>query len=451
MIAVGILLPLAAGWLIAGRWLPGQGRPIRAAVAFGVAVGVTSVEFFLTLLILGRPSRTASGLFATAVLVLASAWHVDRPPTVRTGARRTRWIWPAAIFATWMVVSAGAEVIAWLAYAPHGEWDGYAIWNVRARGLSRGGPDWRDAFHPARPHTDYPLLVPATVARLWTWNGSEFPLAGGFFGAACLAGIVAFVGAGVGRLRGPELGCVAVGFLLANPGFVSHAAWQYADVPLSFFITGSVVVWVLGRNGPGGFGPAAVVGLFLGFAAWTKNEGLAFAAVFLAFATAASARHREWRSWLALASGFALAFAAVVVFKVTVAAENDLVEGQNRDTLARLTDPGRYRAVLSFAWGYLTDQKWFHLLILPAAVLAIGFGPRPRGLFVPTAAVVGTAAVYFFVYITTPRDLDWHLGTSFSRLVTHLLPAAYFLGFSVLRPVTSESAGGARAAAAGAG
>jgi hypothetical protein len=185
-------------------------------------------------------------------------------------------------------------------------------------------------------------------------------------------------------------------------------------------------------------------------AAWTKNEGLAFAAVFLVVATAAAVRRREWRDWLALAAGFVVAFAAVVLFKVTVTAENDLVEGQNRDTFAKLTDPGRYQAVLSFAWDYFTDQKWFHLLMLPAAVLALGFGPRPGGLSVPTAAVVGTAAVYFFVYITTPRDLDWHLGTSFDRLVTHLMPAAYFLGFAVLRPVISHAAGAPAAGAAGA-
>jgi hypothetical protein len=471
MIAVGVFLPLVAGWLFAGRLLPGQGRLVRAATAFGLAVGATSVEYFLTLLILGRPSRTASGLFAGAWLVVACACQVERPATPAAGPRRTRWIWPAALFVGWMSLQAGAEVVGWLAASPHGQWDGYAIWNVRARGLYRGGPDWRDAFDASRPHGDYPLLVPATVARLWTWNDDEFPLAGGPLGVACLVGIATLVGAGVGRLRGPELGCLAVGFLLANPWFVGHAGWQYADAPLSFFLTGAVVVWVLGRNGPGGLGPVAVVGLFLGFAAWTKNEGLAFAAVFLTAAAVEAAwawrslkrdargtpaesstgPTRSLRHLASLGGGFVIAGATLLVFKVTVAAENDLVEGQNRDTVAKLTDPSRYRAVLSFAWDYFTGQKWFHLLMLPAAVVALGFGPRPRGVVVPTAALVGTAAVYFLVYITTPRDLDWHLGTSFDRLVTHLLPAAYFLLFAVLRPVNRQSSSVRPASGGGAG
>jgi len=440
MLAFGILLPLAAGWLIAGRLLPNQGRIIRAAVAFGLAVGVTSVEFFFTLLIVGKSSRIVS--LAAAVLMLIVSWRfrAKRSTTTAVISKRSIWLWPTGAFAVWMVLSAGIELLMGLASAPHGEYDGVAIWNTRARGLYRGGPNWRDAFHPSRYHTDYPLLLPTTVARLWTWQGFETPLAGGLFGVACLAGIVALVGAGVSRLRGPELGCLAVGFLLANPWFVGHAYWQYADIPLSLYITGAVVVWVLGRNGPGGFGPPTVVGLFLGFGAWTKNEGLAFAGVFLVLAIVEAIRHRNRRQdWLALAAGFAIAFAAIVAFKLAVRAENDLVEGQNRDTIAKLTDPGRWQAVMSYAWSYFIDQPWYHLLVLPAAILGLGFGRLPKGMGVPTLAVTGTASIYLFVYITTPHNLDWHLATSFDRLVTHLMPAVYFLSFAMLLPIGQAS------------
>src|SRR5262249_34827485 len=64
---------------------------------------------------------------------------------------------------------------------PHGDWDGWAIWNAHARFLFRDGQNWqRDisyTFHP-----DYPLLVPSTTARTWRYLGREVPEAGAVAG-----------------------------------------------------------------------------------------------------------------------------------------------------------------------------------------------------------------------------------------------------------------------------
>src|SRR5581483_2604110 len=58
--------------------------------------------------------------------------------------------------------------------SPHGDYDAMAIWNSHARYLYRAGPHWqramRNTFHP-----DYPLLVPATTARLWRYMREETP------------------------------------------------------------------------------------------------------------------------------------------------------------------------------------------------------------------------------------------------------------------------------------
>ncbi len=50
---------------------------------------------------------------------------------------------------------------------PHGNWDAWAIWNMHARFLYRGGASWRVLFSPelAYSHPDYPLLLPELVAR----------------------------------------------------------------------------------------------------------------------------------------------------------------------------------------------------------------------------------------------------------------------------------------------
>jgi hypothetical protein len=66
---------------------------------------------------------------------------------------------------------------------PHGSWDAWAIWNMRARFLYRGGVHWAQAFSEKYlwSHPDYPVLVPGNVARIWDYRGEKkMPEAVGF-------------------------------------------------------------------------------------------------------------------------------------------------------------------------------------------------------------------------------------------------------------------------------
>ena len=58
---------------------------------------------------------------------------------------------------------------------PHGRWDAWLIWNMHARFLYRGGDHWREAFASGLDwsHWDYPLLLPLSIARGWTYTGGE--------------------------------------------------------------------------------------------------------------------------------------------------------------------------------------------------------------------------------------------------------------------------------------
>ena len=59
--------------------------------------------------------------------------------------------------------------------ARHGEYDGWEIWNMHARFLFRGGSHWTDGFTNLLDysHPDYPLLLPASIARSWLYSGVE--------------------------------------------------------------------------------------------------------------------------------------------------------------------------------------------------------------------------------------------------------------------------------------
>jgi len=73
------------------------------------------------------------------------------------------------------MVLAAAAIWLHMRLMPHGETDAIAIWNLRARSLLRGGREWAAVLSPAIgwSHPDYPLLLPLTVARLWSYAGSE--------------------------------------------------------------------------------------------------------------------------------------------------------------------------------------------------------------------------------------------------------------------------------------
>ena len=40
---------------------------------------------------------------------------------------------------------------------------------------------------------------------------------------------------------------------------------------------------------------------------------------------------------------------------------------------------------------------------------------------------------YFFIYVITPKNLDWHIRTSLNRLLLHLWPAFLLLCFIIIK------------------
>jgi len=104
--------------------------------------------------------------------------QMPAPRTVDDRARRREWtpsVGVAAVGCIGLIVLAAAAIWLHMRLMPHGETDAIAIWNLRARSLLRGGREWAAVLSPAIgwSHPDYPLLLPLTVARLWSYAGSE--------------------------------------------------------------------------------------------------------------------------------------------------------------------------------------------------------------------------------------------------------------------------------------
>ena len=328
-----------------------------------------------------------------------------------------------------------------LAVRPLLEWDGWAIWAMKARALYDFGGAESAVFASqsyAPLHLDYPLLFPSLEATAFRAMGAfdgtlvhvqlAF-LAIGF--AAALWGLLA------GRVAG-EILAPAILALVAAPPLLILLSSNMADVPLAFFVGLGVAAlgrWLVSEEG----WALALAALFLGAAALTKNEGAMFAAAaYVAVAVVLLPRSRTRLRPFALAVlGTAVVLAPWRAFTAAHGLEN------TDYTLSDLFDPGylrehsdRVRPAAEELWAQIGLTRWGYLVLLFAiGVLA--------ALLVRRFALAGFAALWaclsfaglLVVYWISVLELDEHLLFSADRTI-----ASIMIGAGALAPLLAGEA-----------
>ena len=135
-----------------------------------------------------------------------------------------------------------------------------------------------------------------------------------------------------------------------HPAFVRYAPWQIADVPLSFFIVGSLVLMARATlDQPQTHGWWFVAGVSSGLAAWTKNEGLLFVLVLVGLVVGATICRRPivpMKSIGALLLGMSPAFLALAALKFWWAPPNSITNAQSLAYITnRLVDLDRLQVI----------------------------------------------------------------------------------------------------------
>jgi hypothetical protein len=351
----------------------------------------------------------------------------------------------AAAVAAAIVLAASAawSFVAASAVAPHGEWDAWAQWNLRARFFFRGFADgtWRDAFTPvlAWSHPDYPLLVPASVARLWLYAGRESVAAPIALAGMFAAVTVAAAGLSVARWRGVARGCLAAACILACPSFLRYSASQCADIALGFFMLGAFVMWANAEDSGSSRLWLAGAGLSAALAAWTKNEGVAFLGLFVVLLAAERAWSRGMRGVRDLGPmllGAAPVVLMVVYFKLALATSSYFVEEQSlAGAGASLLDASRLRLVAESMGRelWLTGARTVGVIPFLCAYLVIAGirAPAPAAARIAAPAMLVMLAIYAVAYLVTPKDLAWQLKTSIDRVIVQLVPTLVWSVISI--------------------
>ncbi len=460
---LAFFVPLLAGWFLAHAALAGRrirpdwaGLMFEAALGLGAGIAISSIAFFL--LTLAGAALPAVILALDAALLAAGLfafWRTRRTaggPAEPAAPPLFRWNWLLAL-----ALAAGSVLVLYglvsvSAANPHGEWDAWSIWNLRAKFLAAPGDAWRGALSPlaekAGMHPDYPLLLSGFVAMVWKSAGDTSPWVPQLTGFLFLALVAALLGSALTALRSLTSGLTAGLVLLSSTSFLFLATMQYADLPLSFYCLASIALLLLAESVPAGL---ALSGAFASFAAWTKNEGLAFA-VLLTLATlavewrAAGLRNAIDRSRRFL-TGAAPVLLLVICFKLFLAPASEPLFQQGAAGLThKLADPARYAQIgkAMIAELYHFGLPWSHpLLLLAILALTLRFridANQARALRTTTVALALVFMADCGVYLVTPSDLAWHLQTSLPRLYGQLWPSVLLLVFLTLNIPAASAA-----------
>jgi hypothetical protein len=470
LISLSLLIPMLVGLILTWSLFPARRLDFATglfhlSLAAGVGLGVVSCLYFAVML----PAGAGGLVYLDRVLVIAlialgivlyqkGFFHREgRMTPVENAPLKYRPIFPILLAGT--LVSGLISIAVAFLKEPHGKWDAWVIWNLHARFILRGGESWRDFLSSGLDwtHPDYPLLIPLSIVRIWKYAGSETlygPILLSVVFTLAVVGVLVF---SLAILRGRPQGYLAGLVLMGSPYFLDMGAFQFADIPLSFFFLATLAAFFLhdrSINRPDY--PLMLAGLTAALAAWTKNEGLLFLLCIPPVRFACVVGSAGWRRALCQAAWFFAGampvLVVIAVFKLHLAPSSDIFAGRGLQALLeRLTDWPRYGQILSayvrtsltFTQGIIDIREGFRFNPGAAGVVLLGLylalmGVRTQAQDRPAWRTAVTVSIlmlagYFGVYLITPHDLHWHLLTSLNRLFIQLWPTCIFLCFMVAR------------------
>ena len=463
-LVLSFLLPVCAAFLLLCLVWPG-GRHVRTDIgtkvclAVGIGIGLSSCLFFILMNIglTGRAAVIVDGTLQVITIIALAMVMVSRGFTWSSEHHGKRGgpmdIVGLLTIAFYFVLLVQIFVFIALSFSrPHGGWDAWAIWNMRARFLARAGADWREAFSPTLgvPHLDYPCLIPMSIARAWLYGNHESPIIPVIISLLFTFSTVGLMVSALSLLKNRYTGLMAGLVLMGTPVLFQQSLLQYADIPLAYYILSTLVLLTLhGRDAPGRKRYLILAGLMTGLSAWTKNEGLLFlVAILFSYAILVvfrKGRGALWPQSFPILAGLMIVLPAIVLLKAHFASSNEDVSPQNLDVSAKqLFEPARYQDI---AFGFILritsygDGRLSPFAVLIPLLFLLGLDPgyrSERGLRTAALVLPFMFMGYVMVYLITPNDLGWHILTSRDRLLLHLWPSFLFSFFLLVKSTEGD-------------
>ena len=450
LVAANVLFLVVGVELLALFRIVRSRAELRSRLALGYVAGVAAVGIVAAHLAL---VHVPVGLTELVVLALVLAWPAWRRwRGLAHGSRAARNIGTAgtvgvvAFVAALLLLGHAARAFA---VRPLVEWDGWAIWGMKARALYDFGGAQHDVFTSA-PYgpLQHPLWLPALESvgfrAMGAYDGTLIHVQLALLAIGFAAGLWTLL-----QERVPTaLAGAAVLAIAAADSVLRQLASNLADIPLAFLVALGVVtiaIWL--RDGDRTMLPLAAT--LLGAATLAKPEGTLYAAAALLAALAVGGAARARGTLLTT-----LAVALILLpWRVYVAAhglknpEYDLGDALRPSYLADHSDrfgpavAGVWHQIWSSGWGWLVP---FALVALAAALIA---GRARVAAFAATWALLSFLGIVLTFWVSVvPVELTL-------RWAAYRTVASLVIGAAALAPLLAGDAwvsrGEGRAAFAG--
>ncbi len=380
-------MPKAIQWIMAGTIVL---ILLSLIQFFGIVLGIATIWPLLV-------------LFAFFVIKLVRRGKTA--PFLNLGLSESTLLW---------LILIGLAVNSYQKYVtPWGGWDAIAIWNQHAKFLTEH-QNWTLMFAKSlgSSHPDYPLFLPSLIAFAWTCGDQLHFIMPMIIGLIPLLGIITLLYfATENRL----LGVLGVGMILIDKEFINQSSAQYADTWLAFFIAMGVYLLIkLPRKGA----QVILTGFLISASCWVKNEGLIFY-MLISIGVLFELRKDKVHFAKYILGGLPVLM-TLILFKSIWTPPNDMVSESNSSLVTKLITTERYKMIFLFT--LKTIQSSF--VLLPGmVVVSLAFFKIWPSKLIRSIVILGVLfAVYLGIYVITPKDLTWHLETSFYRLVHQIYP-----------------------------
>lgn len=410
-----------------------------------VGAGVLTFGFCMAA-VYGAPIATSTTLEVVAV-VLAIAGPLAIWRAKRSGGRClvspvNR---PTVTAVPWIVVivllTIYAFVRAW--YWPPAEGDSLTVWVLKGRDIRDTGTMAAAGAHGAGLF--YPLNLPLQVAAAWPALGPAhiqlvFP--------PYFVGLILVTAGFLSRRIRPDEAWLFTMLIVSTPVLLGQASTSMSDIPFAFYYVSSVLM-LLRFLETGSMGFAALGGLLMALAAWTRADGLLYLAVnVVAIGLLGAAHLRPLR----LLAGVAI---VIALFSVTwwpwnryVAAQGwgghfETTGGAALDALARgaLRWDALGTVLKYFGERWIALGVWGSVWLTFAASLVSARALRSLRVLLAVIAlnVGGLLFTYYAFAYYRPNVLQWAIDAGFDRMASHFAPLLW--GYAALS-LASEPAEG---------
>ncbi|MBI5491723.1 MAG: hypothetical protein HY893_02195 [Deltaproteobacteria bacterium] len=436
----------------------GLNTGVRAAISFSLGLGAISLQMFLYSLAsipFGFYSVSAPWVIIAGALLLYSIRK--RPQKAASSIEKTG---PGLfdVILSVVILSQAAYALVYALALPLAGWDAWFIWFLKGRAffvdrtVSNG---FLTNGLYAYDHPEYPLLIPLSIAWVYTAIGHVSETAAKAIFPLQFYSMLAVFYYFTKRLWGRRAGLVFTALLSLTPIVLIHSGGfpvkigvlyvgdfvGHADLTIAvYFLSACAFFYLYTQEGRT---PQVILsGLFLALGAWTKNEGLAFAALgFLGILIYLMTEKKGW--WLKaaiIAAVLMLFIAPWSVYKTGLGLKSEYTGNMGLSVF--FGNIGRIKLVLTrmveYMFGYIALYNFTWWLYAASFIFNLrGLARKP--LLILNAMLLSQLAVYVLIYVISPNDINWLIQTSLDRVLLHLTPLSMLIAAVNLKEVLGEN------------